>query len=382
MRVLIVSPHLEIPGNRGGSVHQLELAKALAKNNEVHMVCARGKGEVSDIKFHYVPKLNSELLTPLVTFLSFIKCLFITLFNRIDVIHDRGYLFGFSGTFAGFILGCRRVLQVDDNWIPAYKRSHGQRYIMNSRIIETIVRFVNKLAFSLTNRILPVSESLAKSIQKDYNISKSTVVRNGVDVTKFDPRKYDRKKLRAQMKLKGKVIVFVGEVAPWQGVDVLIDAMAGLDARLLVVGGHFSDDYRRQFFSDLKARAKKLEKQVVFIGRVPHDDVPKYLAVADICVAPFSEDRGFGFSPLKLFEYMAAEKPIVTTSLPFITEIVSEKQAAIVKPNNAKELHKGIKGLLDSEKKRKSLARAAKKLSEQHSWQGVAKKLMTIYVSI
>ena len=94
--------------------------------------------------------------------------------------------------------------------------------------------------------------------------------------------------------------------------------------------------------------------------------------------------RGFGdgLKNIAVLSTVIAASLAIFGYLPFITEIVSEKQAVIVKPNNVRSLREGIETLLNSADKRMSLARSAKKLSEQHSWQKVAARLEGIYSSI
>ena len=75
-------------------------------------------------------------------------------------------------------------------------------------------------------------------------------------------------------------------------------------------------------------------------------------------------------SPLKIFEYMAAKRPIVVTDLPSIREVLDEKSAVFVKPNSQDDLIKGIEKLIENENFRDSIASHAHKIAEERfTWE-------------
>src|SRR6185369_5103975 len=87
---------------------------------------------------------------------------------------------------------------------------------------------------------------------------------------------------------------------------------------LVLVGGYEADIllYRTM------AKTLKIESRVIFIGRVEHGAVPLYLKAFDVLLAPFPQNEHYSYymSPMKIFEYMASSRPIISTELPTIIE--------------------------------------------------------------
>ena len=160
------------------------------------------------------------------------------------------------------------------------------------------------------------------------------VAGNGVDVERFTPGQAQPSSLGLP---DGRYVVFAGQLVPGQGLRSLLDAMQIVvtrepSARLLVVGG--GPD-----LSNLArlAEAKGLLRNVFFRGPVRHEDVPSYLRVAQVCVAPKNPVRMT--SPIKVFEYLAAGKPIVVTdSVELAGIIATEGLGAVVKYGDTNDL--------------------------------------------
>jgi glycosyltransferase involved in cell wall biosynthesis len=131
----------------------------------------------------------------------------------------------------------------------------------------------------------------------------------------------------------------------------------------------------------VRAEAAGLES-VVFTGAVAHDRMPACLAAADIGVAPFDVTAhkplqiGFYWSPLKVFEYMAAGLPVVIPDIDRLRHIVrQDREGVTYDPSTADGLANAIETLLDSER-RTALGRAARERVEtEFSWAAHCRKL-------
>jgi glycosyltransferase involved in cell wall biosynthesis len=168
------------------------------------------------------------------------------------------------------------------------------------------------------------------------------LVPNGVNPKYFHP--IDKTMCRSKLNLDDApfYFCFVGNLAPWQGIDKAIAAFAkllnekpGLDAKLLIAGTGPSRKELEKLASELK-----LEKKIVFLGSIAHELVPYVICASDVCIAPFGYWRNMkmGVSPLKLFEYLSCGRPVVVSSIPG-TEIVKQLDAGIVvKPDDIEEL--------------------------------------------
>jgi glycosyltransferase involved in cell wall biosynthesis len=117
---------------------------------------------------------------------------------------------------------------------------------------------------------------------------------------------------------------------------------------------------------------------------IPYKEVPSYLNAADILVAPYNpavyaETRKFGFfySPIKLFEYMACGKPIVTSSCGRIPSIIRDKETGcLFEPGNIDDLAEAILFFLKNhEMSRQIGVNARTEVENKYSWKSVTKKI-------
>jgi glycosyltransferase involved in cell wall biosynthesis len=129
-----------------------------------------------------------------------------------------------------------------------------------------------------------------------------------------------------------------------------------------------------------------IEKSYVFTGPIPYHQVPDYINAADIMVAPYNPNRdelrrryGIG-SPIKIFEYMACGKPLVTTDLELITNIVQNgKTGLIVPPGDIKKLAESLIKLIKNPKKAQIMGQRARSTVEyRYSWESLAKKIESV----
>jgi glycosyltransferase involved in cell wall biosynthesis len=158
------------------------------------------------------------------------------------------------------------------------------------------------------------------------------------------------------------VIGYTGTFEAYQGIDLLLDAVhwvTGRDdrARLLMVGGH-ADQIRQ---AQEAVREKGLEGKVVFAGQRPPVEMPVYLAATDILVSPRS--RGHN-TPLKIYSYLRAGKPIVATRLLTHTQVLDDEVAELTAAE-PEAFGRGILTLIRDPQRAKSLANQARRRAEE-----------------
>jgi teichuronic acid biosynthesis glycosyltransferase TuaC len=146
------------------------------------------------------------------------------------------------------------------------------------------------------------------------------VIPNGVDTEQFQPRDRDAARARLGLAGDGRLVVYVGMLAPVKGVDVLVRAFARLvrvvpDARLVLVGGGGDRNDRDAAVARL-AGALGVGDRVRVTGRRPHDEVPLWLAAADV-MALASRSEGF---PTVVREAVACGTPCVVSDLPGLAD--------------------------------------------------------------
>ena len=177
---------------------------------------------------------------------------------------------------------------------------------------------------------------------------------------------------------------YAGHLYAWKGVDVLLRALAlAPEAGGLIVGGHDKEpDLAR-----VKALAQELgiADRVTFTGLVDPAQVPSHLSRAMILALPnpASAISTHFTSPLKLFEYMAAGRPIVASDLPSIREVLKDNEhALLVEAGNAEALAAAIRRLIADRPLAERLARAAHAEAPQYTWARRAEKLEALFTAL
>jgi glycosyltransferase involved in cell wall biosynthesis len=125
---------------------------------------------------------------------------------------------------------------------------------------------------------------------------------------------------------EGPVVFYSGNFEPYQGVALLVEAMAQLpEARCLLVGGEAAD------VEAMKAMASRsgASDRCVFAGKRPPSDMPVLLALSDVVVSP--RNQGVN-TPFKIYTYLASGRPIVATRIPTHTQLLDDSLAVLVEP--------------------------------------------------
>ncbi len=206
-----------------------------------------------------------------------------------------------------------------------------------------------------------------------------TVIPNGVSPGEFYPTP-----LRA---LDGRTptVLYIGTLADWQGLDILITALplvlAQQPVRLRIVGRG-----RGRQRKALLKRIRKLglEEAVSVEAAVPHHEVPALLAEADLCAAPLAvNDRNLtqGCCPIKVIECLAAGRPLVAANLPVVRELAREEvDALLFAPNDPADLARQVLRLLGDRPLRERLAvSGAEHARTTFTWHAAQKKLLKVY---
>jgi glycosyltransferase involved in cell wall biosynthesis len=176
---------------------------------------------------------------------------------------------------------------------------------------------------------------------------------------------------------EGRRIVYAGQLYPWKGVDLLVQAFARVPlAELVIVGGlRGESDFDR--IQDL-ARSLGLEGRIKFLGSLPQKDVARELARATVVVAPFlkSAMTSEHTSPIKAFEAMAAGRPLLISDTAASREIVEDGRTGIlVPPGNVEAWANSLDRVLDDRALQMALARAAFEKASHYSWARRAERL-------
>ncbi|MBK5255247.1 MAG: glycosyltransferase [Vicinamibacteria bacterium] len=197
---------------------------------------------------------------------------------------------------------------------------------------------------------------------------RTAVVPNGCDIPKdraFTPPSEDQR------------VVYAGQLYPWKGVDVLVQAFARLTRGELVIVGGLQGESDFDRIQNL-ARSLDLGDRIHFLGSLPQKDVAAQLARATVVVAPFlkSAMTSEHTSPIKAFEAMAAGRPLLISDTGASREIVEDNRTGIlVAPGNVEAWVEALERVLSDRALQTTLARAAFEKASHYSWARRAERI-------
>ncbi len=235
---------------------------------------------------------------------------------------------------------------------------------------------VAQRAFAAASTIIAVSDEVAAWVAGfDSAATKVRVIPNGVSVSRFPET------IVPALPGSGKFTVgFLGTLKAWHGVDVLIEAFHRLNAkdsatRLLIVG---DGPERDRLQAEVITRG--LQAATVFTGPVSASEVPGLLGSMDAAVAPYPLLERFYFSPLKVYEYMAAARPVVASAIGQLRKVIkSGKNGLLVPPGDAAALAAALWSLKSDPALRARLGRNARALVlKSHTWDAVVARVFAL----
>lgn len=376
INILFVAPNVCMDCNTGDVIHVTELASNMKKLGNEVTVLARLKNS-NRMKFSFtfrnVKFIHHKIFwIPTVMFSAFLTGFHILLTNKIDIIYERHHVFG-VGVLLGKIFKIPVIIEV--NGLTNEEMS--AMYSFNKFLIK-IVCLIEEFVFNRAEKIITVTNQISKYIHTKYHIplNKITSITNGVNIDIFKPIPNSREILNLDE--NSSYICFVGTLAPWQGVEYLIQSAPSitneiLSTKFLIIG----DGLMKNESIEL-AKKTGIYDRFIFTGTVPHNKVPLYINSSDVCIV-YKKPLKSGYSPLKLYEYMACGKPVVASKVEGFEILEKEKAGILVDPENPVKLAKTIIYLLKEKKLRDEMGlNGINYVVNNHSWYNVAKRVVKI----
>jgi glycosyltransferase involved in cell wall biosynthesis len=323
------------------SVHVREIVNGLiARGHQVRLVCPGGKAPGVNAECDPLPPGKIQhLMGSLSTFVKSGRAF------KPDLVYVRGIHATVTPALAAGRL--ERPLVVELNGLLEHEVKGWRR---------AAVRKSHRFTLKRTARVVTVSSLLPQAVSERYAFPKGRidVVPNGVDTQLFRPGDRDAARRSLGLPLNRPIVVCVAGFFAHHALDFLIAAAAKSKALLVLVGkdGPTGGD-------------------IVHAGRVPHERVPDYVAAADVCAYVLKSPHAqFGYSPLKLYEYMAAERAVVVaTDLPEIHQFVNESRVGISGPMELDFFADLLKKVLASPDWRADMGRKGRELAlAEFSW--------------
>jgi len=232
--------------------------------------------------------------------------------------------------------------------------------------------------------VLVITEALGRQVAAmGVPEERIHVVPNGVHTELFEPRERDGE-LEAELGLTGKTVIgYAGGIVHYEGLELLLEAAASLartgreDFHVLIVGDGSHDRLVRRRSAELG-----LDDAVTFTGRVPHEDVQRYLSLIDI--APFPRlplPVCELISPIKPFESMAMGKAVVVSDVAAMAEFVADGETGrTFTKGDAADLVRVLSELLDDPVQRRNLGQAARSwVIRERDWSTITHVVDGVY---
>ncbi|MGD0028841.1 MAG: glycosyltransferase family 4 protein [Candidatus Bathyarchaeia archaeon] len=239
------------------------------------------------------------------------------------------------------------------------------------KILTTIQDYIISNAdavIAVTNQIVDYCK--LHGIRKDVYL-----IPDGVDVKIFDPERYFgdvTNKIRNEYDIKEheKIVVYIGRLEKWAGVQIVLrcaEKLKGSNIKFLLIGE-----------GTLKPSPQM--PSVIFCGRIPHEQVPMYLAAADLVLVPMEHDVvGNSAGPLKLFEAMAMKKAIIASNTRGISEVITNNVEGVLVPQDENLWAEAIKQLLKNSSRASELGEnASRRIRAEFDWSVLVNRLAAI----
>jgi glycosyltransferase involved in cell wall biosynthesis len=378
MRIAYICADQGVPvfGRKGCSIHVQEVVRAFNWTGiEVDLFAARPEGAplpgLEGVPLHGLPAVRgSDHAARERAALAANQVLRAALQRRgpFDVVYERYSLWSFAGMEYARAANVPGLLEVN---APLIEEQTKHRVLID----RTGALQVAERVFAAAEVLIAVSDEVKNYLhQFDGAADRTHVIPNGVNPDRFPPG--------LAPSLPGPpgtfTVGFVGTLKPWHGLGTLAEAFAlfhrgASNRRLLIVG---DGPEREPLLEDLSRRG--LREHAHFTGSVAPEEIPGLLASMDVGVAPYPFVPGFYFSPLKVYEYMAAGLPVVASRIGQLADLIEhEANGLLCPPGDALALAGALDRLHRDFAWRKRLGQEARAtVLEEYTWDKVVRRIL------
>ena len=366
MKILMPALHY-YPVVGGIETWTRNIAERISKKAEVFVITGRVKNRSLKEQSGKLQIIRTSLFTlsnlsasPLVYTLSLLPFILFKSFalmkkEKIDVLHCQGFL----SSFLGFCLS----------------EITGTPYITTVQRLEGKKNYLKNFIYRHAAVCIGASSAVGKYF-KEIGCKDVEVIPNGVDLKKFEG--LSRRKSRRRLGLDGEfAIMTVARLEKVKGINYLIEAMLRLNLNgerfsLLIIG----EGSERKNLESLVEKLN-LKEKVKFLGEIPNEKVPEYLAAADCFILP-SLREGFG---IVILEAQAAGVPVIGTKVGGILDLIEDGATGLlVAPGNASQIQEAVIKIQSEPKLSKILIENAKENLIKYDWQNIADRVFKIYL--
>lgn len=353
---LLADPGIGVFGSKGASVHVQEMIRALRHHGHTITVFCVRRGEkdgtelipedLADLEVIDVPRPKGRGAEREQALRGVSDALVAAVDAReFDLVYERYALF----SDAGLRIGLPLILEVNAPLIE-------EQAIHRSLTDVTTAHHLSVAMFTAAELVSCVSAPVADWVHGLAPQAHTTVTPNGVNTARFLPAEPAGGEL---------TVGFVGTLKPWHGTGILLDAVA-----------HATHPWRVEFCGtgpeqeklELQAAQLGISERVCFHGAVAPAEVPQVLAGWDVACAPYPQADGHYFSPLKVYEYMAAGLPVIASAVGELPGLLCGR-GLLVPPGDTGQLSRALDRLAGDVALRTGLGAAASRhVAGHHTW--------------
>tara|TARA_Y100000310_G_C20653444_1_gene800713 strand:- start:346 stop:1500 length:1155 start_codon:yes stop_codon:yes gene_type:complete len=381
MKVLVIAacPFVD---DRGTPLRILGLVRGLQANGiDVHIVSYHLGRDLPDLKIHRIRNNPYKKMAPGPSWgKPFLDTVLVKKTIQIARKEKIQYIIGSHVEGAAIGLIAKTFLPGRKIFFDAHTAFADElvafKTIKPNKVTYHAVKKIEKHMVKKCNHIFVDSPTLKTQFEKLGALEKNiSVVPTGIDASTYDIPKEEIQQVRKSLGIEQQLFLYAGTLAPYQGIDLLLQAfsnVANQSTRLVVIGGSKEESapYKQRF----------PHRQISFLGKIPFQDIPRYILASDILVAPRLPSKGTSSQrATKIISYMASGKPIIATDIPAHTCMINQENATIIAPNDQQAIEQALR---ETQKAYDQAVEKAKKGKEEikknYAWENVVQPIVNL----
>jgi glycosyltransferase involved in cell wall biosynthesis len=383
MKILIIST-LNLCHSNGGTVHFTSISQEFRRAGHIldAIIPSTNNQDIDhQIATKYFDKVifSSNTLSQLIpiskTSINSLLQIFTILQqspDNYDWVYLRSNLLSFFVLLALKLRGFKKIATEHNGWFVDELTMMGV-----SSWQQNIIKYLQIRDGKLANLVRTVVPNIKqKLLENGIDSQKIFVAGNGTDINFFQPK--NRQEILKKLNLNPEYFYlgFIGDLEPWQGVEVAINAMSTIydkypETRLLVIGGGRQLHYLKETYSHLE--------YIKLMGAVPYQESNDYINCFDIALLPKQGLDDIGYSPIKLYAYAAAGRAILASDIKGIKELEPNKFLVLHQPGNSQDLAAKAIEMIYNPEKLAHMGKTAREYAEKHfSWKLVTDQIIQV----
>ena len=389
-KILLIAPQPFFL-NRGTPLNVKAMAEELAKAGyhiDLYVYPFGEEVQIQGVTILRSPKLPGITQVPIgpscakffLDIPMFLKSIGLIIKNRYTVIHGTEEGAIMAGVL-GLLTGLPYIYDMDSS-MPEQLVDRGY---LKSRFCISLLESIENFFLKRSKAVLTVCSSLTKKAKSIVDASKVYQIEDFPVEGSSEFNQEELRKIKKELSIDSQqVIVYTGNFEPYQGLDLLLQSFARVPSKaiLLLVGGGNRGDKKREHYETL-ATQLGVSERVKFAGLQPLERMGAYMGLADLLASPRIEGEN---TPLKIYSYMAANKPIIATRIFSHTQVLTDEISYLSIPEVSafkETLEQALENSEDGKKEREKKAKLAKELVDRcYSRKAFKERLISLYQDI